>query len=88
MKTLIVSLAALAAVSSAALAAGGDAFRDSDAHFGKSSAQATGYATDSNALIINGSKKKTTFERRDETSEGNEHGAEDNGRDHARAPKV
>ena len=90
MKTLFVSLAALAAVSSAALAAGGDDFRDSDAYFGK-------YSTQSKAGLCHGqqrphhqrgSKKKTAFERMDEISEGNEHGGKDNGRDHACAPKV
>ena len=35
MKTLIVSLAALVAVSGAALAAGGDDLRSSDTYFGK-----------------------------------------------------
>ncbi len=35
MKTLIVSLAALAAVSGTALAAGGDDLRSSDTYFGK-----------------------------------------------------
>ncbi len=39
MKTLIVSLAALAAVSGAALAAGGDDLRSSDTYFGKFSAK-------------------------------------------------
>ncbi len=67
MKTLIVSLVALAAVSGAALAAGGDDLRSSDTYFGKFSArhQMEGSATDSNALaVVKGSKKKlTAFER-------------------------
>jgi len=67
MKTLIVSLVALAAVSGAALAAGGDDLRSSDTYFGKFSArhQLEGSATDSNAFaVVKGSKKKlTAFER-------------------------
>ena len=67
MKTLIVSLAALVAVSGAALAAGGDDLRSSDTYFGKFSAkhQLEGSATDSNAFaVVKGSKKKlTAFER-------------------------
>ncbi len=83
MKTLFASFAALAAVSGAALAAGGDDLRSSDTYFGKYSAQnkAGNYATDSNALIVvKGSKKKlTAFERMNEISE---EGGKDNGRDH------
>lgn len=67
MKTLIVSLVALAAVSGAALAAGGDDLRSSDTYFGKFSAKhkMESYATDSNAFaVVKGSKKKlTAFER-------------------------
>jgi hypothetical protein len=66
MKTLIVSLAALAAVSGTALAAGGDDLRSSDTYFGKFSSkhQVESYATDSNAFAVaKGSKKLTNFER-------------------------
>ena len=67
MKTLIVSLAALAAVSGAALAAGGDDLRSSDTYFGKFSAKhkMESYATDSNAFAVvkAGKKKQTNFER-------------------------
>lgn len=67
MKTLIVSLAALAAVSGAALAAGGDDLRSSDTYFGKYSQKHSmeGQATDSNAFAVaKGSKAKpTNFER-------------------------
>jgi len=88
MKTLFVSLAALAAVSGTALAAGGDDLRSSDTYFGKYSAQnkAGNYATDSNALIVvKGSKKKTAFERMNEISE---EGGKDNGRDHGNGSPV
>jgi len=66
MKTLIVSLAALAAVSGTALAAGGDDLRSSDTYFGKYSSKhkVETYATDSNAFAVKGSKKPlTAFER-------------------------
>ncbi|MBZ0259543.1 MAG: hypothetical protein K8F90_02955 [Hyphomicrobiales bacterium] len=66
MKTLIVSLAALAAVSGTALAAGGDDLRSSDTYFGKYSSkhQVESYATGSNAFaVVKGSKKLTNFER-------------------------
>ena len=61
MKTLIVSLAALAAVSSAALAEVGDHPRD----IGNYSTKMEGSATDSNtfAVVKAGQKKLTTFER-------------------------
>jgi hypothetical protein len=62
MKTLLVSLAALAAVSGSALAAGGDDLRSSDTYFGKYSTKhkMESYATDSNALAVKASKKKPT----------------------------
>jgi hypothetical protein len=67
MKTLIVSLAALAAVSGAALAAGGDDLRSSDTYFGKYSAKhkMERSATDSNAFTVvkTGKKKPTALER-------------------------
>lgn len=88
MKTLFVSLAALVAVSGAALAAGGDDLRSSDTYFGKYSTQnkAANYATDSNALtIIKGSKKKTAFERMNELSK---EGGKDDGRDHDHETKA
>ncbi len=66
MKTLIVSLAALVAVSGTALA-GGDDLRSSDTYFGKYSQKhkVESYATDSNAFtVVKGSKKPlTAFER-------------------------
>ena len=87
MKTLFVSLAALVAVSGAALAAGGDDLRNSDTYFGKYSAQnkAGNYTTDSNALIISkgGKANLTAFERMNLISEENEHGGKHDGRDHA-----
>jgi hypothetical protein len=88
MKTLFVSLAALVAVSGAALAAGGDDLRSSDTYFGKYSTQdkAGNYATDSNALtIVKSSKKKTAFERMNEISE---EGGKDKGRDHDHASQL
>jgi hypothetical protein len=67
MKTLIVSLAALAAVSGVALAAGGDDLRNSDTYFGKYSAKykMERSATDSNAFTVvkTGKKKPTALER-------------------------
>lgn len=92
MKTLLVSIAALAAVSGAALAAGGDDLRNSDTYFGKYAAQnkAGNYATDSNAFsIVTSSKKKTAFERMNEISEENDHGGKDNnGADHGNGSPV
>jgi len=92
MKTLLVSLAALAAVSGAALAAGGDDLRNSDTYFGKYAAQnkVGNYATDSNAFsIVKSSKKKTAFERMNEISEENDHGGKDNnGADHGNGSPV
>ena len=67
MKTLIVSLAALAAISGAALAAGGDDLRSSDTYFGKFSTKhkVENSAKDSNAFAVvkSGKKKPTNFER-------------------------
>jgi len=78
MNTLIVSLAALVAVSGAALASDRGDLRDSDTYFGKYSAQtkAKTYATDSNALIIvkKGKANLTAFERMNLIAEENEHG--------------
>ena len=78
MKTFFVSLAALVAVSGAAVAAGGDDLRSSDTYFGKFSAQdkAKSYATDSYALAIvkKGKAHLTAFERMNLISEENEHG--------------
>jgi len=91
MKTLLVSLAALAAVSGTALAAGGDDLRNSDTYFGKYATQNNGnYATDSNALtIVKRSTKKTAFERMNEISEENDHGGKDNnGADHGNGSPV
>jgi hypothetical protein len=89
MKTLFVSLAALAAISGAALAAGGDDLRSSDTYFGKYATQnkAANYATDSNALAIvkSGKANLTAFERMNLISE---EGSKDNGRDHDHASKL
>jgi len=67
MKTLIVSLAALVAVSGAALAAGGDDLRSSDTYFGKFSTKhkLESSATDSNAFAVvkSGKAKPTALER-------------------------
>lgn len=67
MKSLIVSFAALAAISGTALAAGGDDLRSSDTYFGKYSTKhkMESQATDSNALaVVKGRKKPlTAFER-------------------------
>ena len=82
MKTLFVSLAALVAVSGAALASDRNDPRDSGTNFSKFAKQnaAESYASDSNALtIVKSSKKKTAFERMNEISE---EGGKDNGRDH------
>jgi hypothetical protein len=86
MKTLFVSLAALVAVSGAALAAPSDRNdpRDLDTNFSKFSAQnqSESYATDSNALSIVKGRKKAAFERMDDISEK---GGKDNARDHDHA---
>ena len=80
MKTLFVSLAALVAVSSAALASERGFQHDSDTYFGK-------HATDSNALIIvkNGKADLTVFERMNLISDENERGGNGYGRDHDRS---
>jgi hypothetical protein len=79
MKTLIVSLAALAAFSGAALASDrGYDPRDSDTYFGKYSTkhEIESSATDSNAFAVvqAGKTKLTAFERMMQVSEENEHG--------------
>ena len=78
MKTLFVSLAALVAVSSAALASERGDLRDSDTYFGKYATQnkAKTHATDTKALIIvkKGKANLTAFERMNLISEENEHG--------------
>jgi hypothetical protein len=78
MKTLFVSLAALVAVSSAALASERGP-HDSDTHFGMP-------ATDSNALIIvnEGKADLIVFERMNPISDENERGGSF-GRDHDRS---
>ncbi len=67
MKTLIVSLAALAAVSGAALASDRNDPRDLDTNFSKFSAQnkMESSVTDSNAFAVvkAGKSKQTAFER-------------------------
>ena len=78
MKTLFISLAALVAVSGAALASERGDLRDSDTYFGKYATKnkAKTYATDSNALVIvkKGKANLTAFERMNLISEENEHG--------------
>jgi hypothetical protein len=79
MKTLLVSLAALMAVSGAALASDrGYDLRDSDTYFGKFSAKhkMESYATDSNALAVKASKKKPTALERMHMLEGEGRGGE------------
>ncbi len=79
MKTLIVSLAALVAVSGAALAAGGDDLRSSDTYFGKYSSkhQMEGSTIDSNAFaIVKAGKKKPTALQRMNMLEGEGRGGE------------
>lgn len=63
MKTLIVSFAALAAVSGTALAAGGDAFRDSDAYIGQPKVQSQAMDSNAFAVVKAGKKKPAAFER-------------------------
>ena len=92
MKTLIVSLAALVAVSGAALASdrsGG--LRDSDTYFGKYSTNSRlqNNAMNSSALLIlkSGKKKMTAFERMMQTSEDHQHN--DSVQEHkSRGPKA
>lgn len=95
MKTLFVSLVSLAAVSGAALAQGGNNFRDSDTAFGAYSSQrkVQGQALDSNAFtMVKADKEKlTAFQRMNRISEenqfgGNSHGSvnEHGGGNHAR----
>ena len=79
MKTLIVSLAALVAVSGAALAAGGDDLRSSDTYFGKYSTnhKMEGSATDSKAFaVVKARKKKPTELERMNMLEGEGRGGE------------
>ena len=79
MKTLIASLAALVAVSGAALAAGGDDLRSSDTYFGKFSTKhkMESSATESNAFaVVKGSKKKPTALERMNMLEGEGRGGE------------
>jgi hypothetical protein len=73
MKTLIVSLTALVAVSGAALAAGGDDLRSSDTYFGKYSTKHQIQATDSNAIAVVkvGNATLTAFDRMSKISEEN-----------------
>ena len=73
MKTIVVSLAALAAVSGVALAAGGDDLRSSDTYFGKYSTKHQVQATDSNALAVvkAGTANLTAFERMTKISKEN-----------------
>jgi hypothetical protein len=82
MKTLFVSLAALVAVSGAALAAGGDDLRSSDTYFGKFSTKhkVESSATDSNAFaIVKSGKAKPTPLARMNMLEGEGRGGEARG---------
>ena len=81
MKNVLISLAALAALSTAALASDrSNDLRDSDTYFGKYSAQLKvnrlpyGATTDALA-VVNGGKALTAFERMMKISEENEHGS-------------
>jgi hypothetical protein len=79
MKTLIVSLAAVVAISGAALASDRSYdLRDSDTYFGKYATkhQAQSSVTDSTAFAVaNDSAALTAFERLMKISEENEHGS-------------
>ena len=63
MKTLLVSLVALAAVSGTALAAGGDAFRDSDYTGNMHQVQSQAMDSEAFAVVKGSSKKPAAFER-------------------------
>jgi hypothetical protein len=82
MKTLFISLAALVAVSSAALASERGHVPDSDTHFGKYNTKNKNYTTDTDALIIlMSSKKPTIFESMNNFSEENKLPGKDNNKD-------
>ena len=88
MKTLIVSLAALVAVSGATLASDRNDPRDSGTNFSKFAKQnaTESYATDSNAFaVVKPATNKTSFERIKEISE---EGGKDNGRNNNHESKV
>ena len=81
MKNVLISLAALAALSSAALASDrGYDLRDSDTYFGKYSTQlkAKSYSNANSAAeafaVVDDSAALTAFERMKKISEENEHG--------------
>ncbi len=80
MKTLFVSLAALVAVSGAALASDRSFdLRDSDTYFGKYSTKhgVESYATDSNAFaVVNGSREKPTTSQNMNFLEGESQGGD------------
>ena len=80
MKTLLISLAALAAVSSAALASDSIDLRDSDTYFGKYSTKhkAPSYSNANSSVeafaVANDGAALTAFERMRKISEENERG--------------
>jgi hypothetical protein len=80
MKNVLISLAALAAVSSAALASDSVDLRDSDTYFGKYSTKhkAPSYSNASSSAeafaVANDGAALTAFERMMKISEENEHG--------------
>jgi hypothetical protein len=74
MKNVLISLLALAAISSAALANDGVELRDSDTYFGKYSTKHQ--AMDNNAFAVaNDVAAPTAFERMMKISEENDHGS-------------
>lgn len=77
MKNVLISLAALAVLSTAALANDrGYDLRDSDTYFGQYSTQSKNTGYESNALAVAGdSASLTAFERMQKISEENEHGS-------------
>jgi hypothetical protein len=79
MKKLLISIAALAAISSAAMASERNYdLRDSDTYFGKYSAQLQngrdGYTSTEALAIAGDAQSLTAFERMMKLSEENEHG--------------
>lgn len=76
MKNVLISLAALAAVSSAAVASDSVDLRDSDTYFGKYSTQnnAPSNASVEAFAVVNDGAALTAFERMMKTSEENQHG--------------
>ena len=80
MKNVLISLAALAAISSAALASDRHERSDSDAYFGSKAKSYSNAGSATEALVVvKGSKQNlTAFERMNMISEENEYGHESN----------